>query len=345
MSSILTPALVREFESRIEGIIVSDYARIARELWVQNIVALKRVMTKKETFAWLLETASIKPTGDSGRIQKYEDLVSQYTELTTTHYGDGLKLHRDKFNDVVNGVPGGAAFDAAAHWTKQMGPLMALHPQLLVLDFLKTAHTSAVKAYDGEIFFSTAHPLHPDNASIGTYKNLLTGGDAAPIHPGVTMDVAAQNIAKVWAHTMTIPTANGKLMRQLKPRFLFCAPSSYPRAKQLLSSDFIAMAAASGGGSADFKAFLAAMGVITPIVIPELETFEGGTTYFIGCEQVTAGDLAGIIYVEREPFKLIKYGEMTDAQLMRMKELEWEVDGRNAVSGGHPYLLHKVKAA
>jgi phage major head subunit gpT-like protein len=345
MSSILTPTLIREFESRIEGIIVSDYARIARELWVQNIVALKRVVTKKEIFAWLLETADIRPTGDSGRIQKYEDLVSAYTEFTTSHYGDALKLHRDKFNDVVNGDPGGAAFDAAAHWTKQMGPLMALHPQRLVLDFLKTAHTSAFRAYDGEIFFSAAHPLNPENLAIGTYKNLLTGGDAAPIHPGVTMDVAAQNLAKVWAHTMTIPTANGKLMRLLKPRFLFCAPSSFPRAKQLLSADFIAMAAASGGGSADFKAFLASLGVITPIVIPELETFEGGTTYFVACEQVTASDLAGVVYVEREPFRLIKYGELTDAELQRMKELEWEVDGRNAVSGGHPYLLHKVKAS
>lgn len=352
MSNALTPVLVREFESRIQAITTRDYARLSQDSWWQLVAKKKQLKSKKEIFAWLIETAMIRDGGKSGGKISYDDLVATYTELESRHAQGGLRVTKDQLTDLFNGEPGGEAFQLGANWASQMGEYMAYWPQKKVAEFLKNAHLapgttpgSGFNAYDGQIFFSAAHPLNPFDASAGTFKNLLTGGDACPIDTGVTLDVAAANLAKLWAHIKGIKTATGEDPRRLKPKHLIVPPKMFPRAKQLTEADFIAQAAAAGGGSADFKAFLSAMGAITPICADELGGFESDTTYFAVCEQAAGDDLGAVVYGEREPFRMSAYGDVSSAELSRLKMFEWEVDGRNAVSGGHPFLIFKVKAS
>lgn len=345
----ITPSLVREFESRIQGITTGDYARLSQNTWWQFVAKLRPTVTKKEVLTWLLETAMIRDSGKSGGKVSFEDLYATYTELETRHAGDSLRLTKDQMSDVYNGEPGGEAFSLGAAWAKQMAAQMAYWPQKKVAHLLKNGHTAAASggydAYDALPFFSAAHKLNPYDAAVGTYKNLWTGADAAPIGTAVTLDVAANNLSTIWGNIMSLKAANGEDPRGLMPRYLVVPPKMFPRAKQLTSADFIAQAASSGGGSADFRAFLEAMGVLTAVVAPELADFESDTSYFIVCEQHAADELGGVIYVEREPFRMSQYGELSSAELSRLKMLEWDVDGRNSVAGGHPYLIHKVKAA
>lgn len=349
MSNALTPVLVREFESRIQAIATRDYARLSSNTWWQLVAKKRQTKSKKEILTWLLETAMIRDTGKSGGNVSFDDLVAAYTELETRHAGAGLRVTKDQLTDLYNGEPGGEAFQLGGQWSSQVGAHMAYWPQKKTSEFMKTAHlapaSGGFNAYDGQIFFSAAHPVNPFSASAGTFKNLLTGGDAAPIDTGVTMDVAAANVAKVWSHIKSIKSANGEDPRGLTPRFMVVPPKMFPRAKQLTEADFIAQAAASGGGSADFRAFLSSMGMIQAVCADEFAGFESDTTWFMVCEQHQTDDLGGVVYVEREPFIMSAYGELSTAEAARLKMLEWLVDGRNAISGGHPYLIFKIKAA
>lgn len=348
MSHATTPALVREFESRIQGITTGDYARLSQNTWWQKVAKLRKTVTKKEVLAWLLETALIRDTGKSGGSVKFDDLVAVTTELETRHSGSALRLTKDQLADVFNGEPGGEAFQLGAAWARQIAAQMAYWPQKRVAFFLKNGHTAAASggfdAYDGLPFFSASHKLDPYDDSKGTYKNLWTGGDAADISTAVTLDAAATALAKVWGNIKSLKAPNGEDPRGLTPRFLIVPPKLFPRAKQLTEADFIAQAAAAGGGSADFRGFLKAMGMVEPVCADELAGFESDTTYFVVSEQHAADELGGCVWVEREAFQMTQYGELSSAELARLKVLEWLVDGRNAVASGHPYLLHKVKA-
>jgi phage major head subunit gpT-like protein len=344
----LTPTLVRELESRITAIMVDDYARLTQDMWWQLVAKVRPSVTKTEVLAWLLSTAMIREAGAGGNIH-FDDLVSQTTELESKFANAGLKITRAQLEDVFNGEPGGEGFQIARKWAKDMAFYMAYWPQKKTAEFLKTAHLLATAggftAYDGKAFFATDHPLNPYDSSVGTFKNLFTGGDAADISTAVTLDVAANNLSKVWGLIKAIKMPNGEDPRFLKPKGLIVPPAMFPRAKQLTSADFIAQAAASGGGSADFRAFISSLGFAQPVCADELAGFESSTTYYVVAEQAANDEMGGCVYVDREPFRMTQFGDMTESELSRKQELEWHVHGRNAIAAGHPFLLFKVKAA
>lgn len=343
----LNPAVVRELESRISAIISNDYARLSQNSWWQHVAKPKTTQTKKEIFAWLIATAVIRDQGPSGGNTHFDNLLSHFTEAETRHAGSGLRLTRDQLTDVFNGEPGGEAFELAKSWSKDIAAYMAYWPQKKTAHFLKNGHTaSEYTGYDGKAFFATDHPVNPQNDGMGAYKNLLTGGDAAPIDTGVPMDTAATNLAKVWAHVKSLVMPNGEGdPRYLTPKALIVPPKLFPRAKQLTSAEFIAMAASSGGGSADFRAFLQALGFAQPICADELSGFESETSYFVVCEQASNDELGAAFFLVREAFRLAMYGDMTEAALARLEALEWILKGRNSLCPGHPFLLFKVKAS
>ena len=344
--SLFTPTSVRELEQHIVSIIVDDYARLSQDTWWQLVAKVRQTKTKKELIAWLIQTAVISDVGQGGNLS-YADQAAVMTEMETRHAGAGLKLLRAQLEDVYNGEPGGEGVEAADNWARGIAAYMAYWPQKKTAEFLKLAHLSASSggftSYDNVPFFSTSHLVNPKDAGMGTFSNLFT---SVPLDTGVTMDVAANNLATVWANIKSIKMPNGENdPRKLKPKGILVPPKMFPRVKQLVSADYIAQAAASGGGSADFRAYISSLGFAQPICADELSGFEGDTTYFVVAEQAANDALGGVVYLEREAFRMTQYGEMNSAELGRMKALEWQVNGRNAIAPGHPFLLFKCKAA
>jgi hypothetical protein len=119
-----------------------------------------------------------------------------------------------------------------------------------------------------------------------------------------------------------------------------------PRVAQLTNAKFIAQASAGGSGSADVEALIQTLGYAKPVVCKELAGYESDTTWFVSTSAVTDTELGALIYSVREPFTIQWYtgeGSSTgvDAILNRQNRLEWNVDGRNVMTYGHPYALHK----
>ncbi len=336
----LTPSFLFDFESNMQAITETEYARFSANLWWSKFMKTRPSSSRRELIAWLLSTAQIEDLGKMGGNLPFEDLVSKYTEFESKYAGAGLKLRRAQLEDID-----GNGLDLAAKWAGDIGAYMGYWPQKQLVALIKDGENGI--GYDGEAFFSANHPVNPFNVGAGVYSNLITANDHS-IHD-VTVDVALANLAKVIALVKAFKMPNGDDPRFLRPVGLIVPPAMQTRAVQLTNAKFLAQAAASGGGSSDVEAVITSMGFTQPIVADEFAGFESDGTYFVACEEMAASQLGGFVYVDREPFKINYYtgqggGTGVDAVLDRSDELEWHCKGRNVAGYGHPYTFIKVNS-
>lgn len=349
---VVNLSFIQDFETRSKIIVCDAYEKMAKNIWIWDLMVERSTESRKEILAWLLSTAQIGELGEEGGQMDYAGIEQVLAEFTTKHHGRGLEVERAQFEDLD-----GNGIEVGAQWMKNIGAYMAYYPQKLGVAALKAGHSAGSLGYDGEIFFSAAHPVNPNRASVGTYANLFTGAaagaypGACPIDTSVSVEVAFANLQKVVAYVRGIKGPNGDDPRFLRPLKLVVAPENMGRAVQLTNATFIAQAATGGAGSGDVKAVVDALGLLQPVIADELAGFESGTTYFLGCQDVATTEIGGLVYMKRKDFQIDYYAGQgsgatgLDAQLARMQRLEWQCRGRMAVGYGHPYELHKVKAA
>ncbi len=349
----LTPSFLFDLESNMRHIQESEYVRLSENMYWSRFCKVLQSGVKKELVNWLLTTAKIEDLGRSGGKMVFEDLVAIYTTFESKNAGAGLRLKRQQFEDLDgNGV------DLATKWAADVGAYMAYWPQKQFANALKNGQVAGNTTYDGKTFFAPDHPVNGVNPDNGTFANLFTGAAAGtypgalPIDDSVTLDVAIVNLSKAIAYVKSIRMPNGEDPRYLRATTLIVPPRMQQRAVQLTNAKFIAQAASGGGaGSTDVEAFIASMGLVQPVVADELSGFENDTTWFLACEELSkASQLGAFVYVDREPFRITYYtglggGTGVDAILSRADELEWHCKGRNVLGYGHPYLMHKCKAA
>lgn len=344
----LTPSFLMNVESRMMRITENEYARLNEpgNLWWQALTKVRQSTGRRDVIQWLLSTALIRDQGKGGNIT-FDDLVSTFMEIENKFSGNGLEITRAQFEDSDGG-----GVDLAAGWSQDTGAQMAYWPQKQAAYLLKNGHTAAIATgYDKKAYFATDHPFNPFAPNYGTYANLLTGGasgsypGACPIDVSQTADVALQNLSKIFAYIATWKMPNGEDPRFLRPAGILCPPTLYPRAVQLTNAAFIAQAAGSGAASADVKALIGALGYSTPMLADELSGFENETTFFVICKQIATSQLGGLIYTERDPFRINYYGTVDQVELSRKQKFEWHNHGRNVMSPGHPYLIIKCKGS
>ncbi len=340
----ITPQFLYDLESNMRTITSQEYNRLNSNVWWPKIAKTMPSMALKERLTWLLDTARIQRTGHGGNIE-FEDIVAQTTEVENLNAATGLKVKKEKFEDVD-----GNGIDYAAHWSRGVGAYAAYWPQKMVAQAILTNPVT----YDTKQFFATDHPVNPFRLSAGTFTNVFTAGAGPgplPIDASVTLDVAVNNVAKAIAYISgTIKMPNGEDPRFLRVASLFVPPAMTARAQQITNAKFIAQAAAGtgAGGSGDVEAMIRNFGLGQPVEVPELgAAFVGGsdTTWYLGMEDILSNELGAFSYVNREAFSVLYYGPQNDAQLARIREYQWTTEGRNAVLPGHPYLLFKCQAA
>lgn len=345
----LTPSFLFDLESNIRTIVNQDYNRLLSNLWWTKIAKEVPSKSKKEHFAWLLDTAQIRRSGHGGNVQ-FDDLAAIETSVEALNASAGLRITKEKLDDLdSNGKPGGEGLRLAANWARMVGAYAAYWPQKSVAKALLANPIG----YDEKTFFAADHPVNPFMPSAGTFANVFTGAasgaypGALPIDTSVSVEDAIANIAKAIAYIATIAMPNGVDPRFLRVGSLFVPPALTARAQQLTNAKFIAQtAAAAAAGSGDVEAVIRNFGLGQPVEVPELSAAFGGsdTTWYIGCEDILSNELGAMAYVNREPFSVLYYGPQTDAQLARIREFQWTIEGRNEIMPGHPFLLFKCDA-
>jgi len=350
----LTPSFLFDFESGMQIISENEYARMVASdnLWWSEVVHKRTSGKKREIIAWLLQTASIRPQGKGGNLH-FADMAAVSQEFDMLNAGEGLKLTRDQVEDND-----GNGFDFAREWSAQMGAYMAYWPQKASAQLILNGGAATSISYDGVPFFSpigAPHPVNPFNAAAGSYANWFTGAavgsypGALPIDESVSVDVALKNIMLALSYIAGIKMPNGVDPRFLKARRLLVPSRLVARAQQLTNAKFIAQAAAGGAGSSDISAIVNNWGFMQPIEVQEFSGLNAtqDLTWYLACDQVTSTQLGALLYFDREPFAITYYtgqggGTGVDAQLDRMRELEWHVQGRNTAGYGHPYALFQA---
>ena len=340
----LTPSFVFDLERNMRLVAATDYQRLTENLWWTKMAKLMTSSAKTERVSWLLDTAKIERTITGGGQVTFEDMVLLTTEFVNLNAAAGLKLKKEQLEDLDgNGV------QLATGWARMIGAYAAYWPQKM----LAAALIANPITYDGQAFFSAAHPVNPQNTALGTFQNVFTGA-AAGLYPGavpidisVTVDVAVNNLQKIIAYIAGVKMPNGVDPRFLRTQYIFHPPALAARVQQILNAKFIAQAAVTGGGSADITGAIANWGFGIPVQIDELASAFGGsdTTYYIGTKDILSSELGAFVYVNREPFSIVFNGPQTDAELARKRELQWTTEGRNVIGAGHPFLLYQCKAA
>jgi phage major head subunit gpT-like protein len=348
--STLTVSYLFDVERRMQIVSNEEYQRLLSNLWYRRCSKEVPMTGKSQRFQWLMDTAGIQYVDRLGGGIEYEELMMNSWEFTAKAASAGFELNKFQFEDVDGG-----GVDLASNWARQQGSYAAYWPQKQIAAAINAGSAAASLAYDGQIFFSSAHPVNPFNVPLGTYSNEFTGA-ASGLYPGAcpiditnaaTVDLAFNNFQRAITYInggLTMP--NGVDPRFLKASAIFAPPALSMRLQQLTNSKIIAQAAATGGGSADVESVIRNWGIGDPIICPELGSVFGGsdTSYYIAAETISTDPLGAIIYGNREPFNVVYNTGMTDAELNRANKLQWSIRGRNTTSYGHPFLLFKVKA-
>lgn len=361
----INPQVLVTLEDNMRVLNENSYAALSASgnLWYKDVAKIIPSTGRKELLFWFLSTARIRDQGFSGGNMRFDDLAMLNTEYENKDSGAGFEMSFNELNDLDQ-----HAVRAAAKWSTDMGHQIAYHPQEQVSTLIQ-AGTSDL-GYDGVAFFigtaaqlvaGTAHPYNPFDLSAGYYSNRFTGAagstdpavasygypGACPIDTSVAVDVALQNLGKIYGYIRSIKQANGAQPRLLKPVGILHPPQLTTRVVELTQAKTIAQAAGTyGGGSADVEAVIKRLGLGQPIEVPEFAN--DATTYYIICEWQSMSELGPIVYQNREPYRITYYsgqsGGGLSPRLDVAKKLEWHNFGRNTTGYGHPYLIFRCEA-
>ena len=327
MNIVITPEVIRRVEDNLEYLIVDHWARREQDVWWRRLVKTRTATTKRELLQWMLQTAGIKPMGDGGNAT-YEDLAEVMHEILVERFGSALRLSEDEIED-------GAAFDRAGQWASQVAGSGAFWPQIQAAQLLRDGKTKG--SYDGVAFFNTAHPINPlIGAGAGTFANLHY---AMPFSP--------ENLAKAYELVATIKSTDGQY-RKLKPRIIAAGEVERLAVTQALKAEIAADPVRSGTTAAATNVIRTQYGFEEPIIsadFDETATVSGAQrgVWYLACDLVEDDQLGGIVYSERKPFSLNTYSHLDDVTLSQMDAWEWKFKGRNGITFGHPFLLHRFE--
>ena len=298
----ITPQFVTSYERRMRAITENSYARrlMSNRIWWNKIMKTVPIESASERVAWILDTATIEPSGPTGSGgMTFENMVTLSAEYPVFRHNKGIVINRDQLEDL-----NGTGLNQAAKWSSNIGSEIAYYPQRIATQLiLNGANTDgSANAYDGIPFFADystssvagtlvhGHPYNPFRPQLDGYANWYHGAavttsagvmypGACPIDQSVSVDTALTNLGNVVAAIANVKMPNGVDPAMLTPVALIAAPRMAPRLRQLLSAKTIAQTAGSSGtagGGADVEAIITGWGLGQPIIAHE---FGGAFSY------------------------------------------------------------------
>lgn len=328
----VTPSFLVSFETRISGLITTNWDRVIANLSWDRLMKTRPSSTKVELLTWLLETAKIYDEGNGGQT-RFDDMVAATHQYENFNAGVGLRLTKNEIEDnQLKDNPTVGALDYAGTWAKQVGAASAYWPQQKLVDLITNGKT--LGSYDGVPFFSASHPVNPATPSSAVYSNIISAKpiNAAPTTTEVDALVTAQkNFASALASVRSQKFING-VPRYLMPSVVVGPTALAYRLAQLTGGDLLSQSTNVLPNEYSFSA---------PLILPELDAEPD--VYYIGCTDMMADELGAFVFSEREPFSLRTYSPMDEAALNRLDQFEWTLKGRNTALYGHPYLFFRVE--
>jgi phage major head subunit gpT-like protein len=342
---LITVNNVMNLQSRMRLISAEQQKVEPSDIWWNKVSTVVPGVTAKEVLTWLRTDAKIREVQQGNRV--YSHIWSLSLEVSPVDLSDSLKLDVNTLKDNEDN-----GFQIASVWSKQTVIEAQLYPQNAIAAAMLAGEAATSLTYQNVPFFNNGtHQVNEYDTGLGSFANLFTGTPsgaypgALPIDESVALDVAALNINKACTYIRNIKGANGRL-RRLKPKYLGYPTALRDRVLAITSSRFIPSGNAGAIVDREGVPDSAWFKMLEPLEMPELGSVTSGgsdTSWYIFCEE-QGSDMSGICYLEREGFT-VQYFNESDAQLGRMRELEWHNSGRAAPFYGRPDMLFKAKAS
>jgi phage major head subunit gpT-like protein len=146
----------------------ADYeaGKLAAAPLADKLAMTMKSLASEETYAWLGQNSSLREwLGD----KQFNSLAVSGFTLKNRNFEHTITVPRNDVEDDRIGVLSGAF--------QMMGQDAALHPDSLLFDLIRNG--TREKCYDGQPFFSTAHPIgQGKNASTASNVDVTNEGDA-----------------------------------------------------------------------------------------------------------------------------------------------------------------------
>lgn len=294
-------ALRTQFESRFRSVYNET------ETWYANLATEVPVSTGTATYGWMANAIALREwVGPRIAIAMAEH---EYV-LGNRDYEATFEVPRKQILDDNLGI-----YDAAI--VPQFAAATAKHPDSELVRLVFAANPDG---FDGEAFWSTAHPTYADGG--GTYSNdfdlELTETD---------LEASAIAVQTVRTAMRTIVGENG-LILQTDPRLLVVPPElEYVASKLARSEKLPASGGAAGAGTTGVDNVL--RGVIDYLVIPELSAISASDWYLFDVSK----PLKALLWQVRSRPVLRAFEDPTDFNVFKNNVFTWGIDGDD----GGPY--------
>jgi len=325
----LTSKFLARIEENMKVIQENTFASAMSNIWWPKVMK-EMPSTASAEHLVILITGGAMDYGTEGN-QSFLDQASKRIDLEPKFITvPGLRLLKSELDDS-----NGAGLQKASQWSSDSAVKAALFPQ----QKLAAALLANPTCYDGQAFFSTAHPLFPGGDISTTWANDFTGaadGEYPGAAPLAGTDPLADNatIGKVLAYIRSIKGPDGKTCLNLKPRYLLSSPTIHRRAMTASKAQFVGGSIGSTDVSMQVNDF--------DLDLIRAGELAGDPSYYIGCEMVGT-EVGPWIYVNREPANTTYHGPMTSAELARKRVFEWTMAGRAIVGAGRPHFLFRCQ--
>lgn len=276
--------------------------------------------TEIEVYPWLAELTGMREWIGP---RLTDSIAARSYQLTNKPYEKTIGLDRDKILDDQFGV-----FNLAV---QRLGEAAKRWPDDLVTAAL-IAGTTAL-CFDGQAFFSSAHPVDIDDASQGTYSNKFdsaTSG-ALPLNVGSSY---LDNFAFAYAAMMSFKGESGVPL-EVQPTILMVPPQLQKWANLICSNSDTVQAIKNAAG-ADFVAAAAIgnpySGLVTPIVNPRLAG-DANTWYLLSTDRIKP-----LVFQQRKAPELIQILDPKAPSVFMQRQFLYGIDSRGAAGYTLPFL-------
>jgi phage major head subunit gpT-like protein len=310
------------------------YSKIFEEVFFKQSVAWPRIASlypsegETETHVWMDRIPQLRKWfGD-----RKENNVSlrSYTLPNIPFEGtiglDKFKVEDNKIGSFDNAVR--ALAEQAKKWPdSMMFNASSADPSAISGLLASGASTSAV-TYDGQPFFSTAHPQNPDNPNSATQSNYSSSGLA----------LTHANFSTVRAVMRGYRGADGYPLK-VNPNLLVVPPALEQTAISILESEWISPTVTFGGVAASAPSQNTLRGTADYLVVDDLAGQD--TTWYL---MDVKSAIKPFIFQLRTPAQFVALVKPTDPNMFNQHKLLYGVDARGNAGFSAYFLCYSATA-
>jgi phage major head subunit gpT-like protein len=297
-------------------------AFLKQEILWNKIASLVNSDSESETHVWMDRIPQLRKWIGDRVVQNaiLRDYVLTNIPFELTMGLDRFKVEDNKLN----------AFDPTV---RMMAEQAKKWPDTQFFDstngILATGATASAVAtgYDGQPFFSTAHPVNMDDPASATQSNYSSSG-------------LALNFANYKTVRQTMRGYKGAdgLPLKVNPNLLIVDPSNEAAAYQIVKEEWVAPTGAVGAAAASAPSKNVFYGTADVLVVDDLGG-DAGTWYL--CD--TRSSIKPFIFQLRQPAKFAMLTRPEDPKNFQAHQFQYGVEVRGAAGFGPWFLAYKAK--